>query len=277
MAGPRDAGLYTLRVFGPCTDCAGKACGDNGCGEICGACSDGDYCSLEGTRVTGVQGDACDGAIQVNEYPFRGIYTIGDYSNDYEAADGQCGGLSVTPTVGRDMVLRFISEESAIYTIRTDLEGTTFFNVALYVATGCEDFAATCIAGADGNSNAIESVEVALQRDVPCFVFVDSVSPDETEPVRVEVVGPCLPECPVQQKCEDALCVDRPPGETCAVAIPLTLGESVSGARTMPPKSPTTTPFRRGRTETRRSSPNGEAHRTTRCIASRRWSRGATP
>jgi hypothetical protein len=41
-------GPQTVRVESACTrECAGRECGDDGCGERCGDCADGSFCLAE--------------------------------------------------------------------------------------------------------------------------------------------------------------------------------------------------------------------------------------
>ena len=49
-------GAYTLGVSGPCTpSCAGKQCGDDGCGGSCGSCGAGQTC-IRGTCASATFG-----------------------------------------------------------------------------------------------------------------------------------------------------------------------------------------------------------------------------
>lgn len=47
----------------PCTaDCAGKACGPDGCGGICGTCDDGDSCNVGTGQCVAFCGNSCEGS-----------------------------------------------------------------------------------------------------------------------------------------------------------------------------------------------------------------------
>ncbi len=67
----------------PCTDCtcvpdcAGRACGPDGCGGTCGACETGG-CSTEGQCLApGGGGEACASAVTISALPWEGVYPAG--------------------------------------------------------------------------------------------------------------------------------------------------------------------------------------------------------
>ena len=62
-------------------DCTDKDCGDDGCGNSCGECTDGSLCNTDGLCVEPPQGDNCSNPIAIT-LPLVGLITGIRLTND---------------------------------------------------------------------------------------------------------------------------------------------------------------------------------------------------
>jgi len=90
---------FTVDHYDPCfsADCAGKECGDNGCGDgaLCGTCAWGEVCGA-GTCQDPTLGETCSDPFYVSvsaTESYAGDYDTSYAANDYEKKANDCDGF----------------------------------------------------------------------------------------------------------------------------------------------------------------------------------------
>ena len=196
-------GIYTLTIAleGGCVpDCAGKACGDNGCGGSCGDCGAGEVCKDSGACVpegTGGAGDTCGTAFTVGALPFTAEGDTSDASPDYGYDSGVC-----PPETGgwgqgaNDEVYAFTAPSTGSYAVTL----TGSFDTNLYVITDCADPSGSCLAGdEDACTGCTEELAVTLTAGQAVYVIVDGWSNSSpgggTYTLTISLEGGCVPDC----------------------------------------------------------------------------------
>jgi hypothetical protein len=194
-------GTYTLSIGAPCIPtCDGKACGDNGCGGVCGACAPDDpsaptVCdatSFQCVDPSTVSGANCANPIPVGALPFSSSGNTSGITNDFQFSAGACAGETGAMGGGSaDLVYRFTAEVAGIY----DLQLDTSFDAVLYAASDCAAIDGTCLAASD-NGNP-ESLSVELTAGEMIYLFVDGYSStnNQTGEYTLSIAEPCIPTC----------------------------------------------------------------------------------
>ena len=192
------AGDFTLKIsaYVPdnCTpDCAGLACGDDGCGGYCGLCDTGTFCE-DNQCVGSPLGDSCESAFAVEELPY---YASGDTSGaqaDYSFASGACpgkqGGWGLK---GSDEVYAFKPSSSGTYEIEVNAQ----YDAMVYIVTNCSNIDTSCVIATDNPGTATESIIADLDQDTEYFIIIDywSNSVDGTGEYALTINQSCEAEC----------------------------------------------------------------------------------
>ena len=236
-----NSGTYTLTIDKhqpvDCTaDCAGKTCGPNGCGGLCGLCSGEDVCYPDGTCQPLGGGQTCsepftlEGALPVQASSDTSLTPQSAFSYGSGACPSDSGGGGAA---GKDHVYSFVPPADGNYHI--DLDAS--FDAALYVASDCLDINGTCLDGVDSP----EELTLYLLGGQTYFIFVDGWS-DSTDysgayTLTVDVNNPtCTQQCDGIEcgadscgglcgicgpgtGCASGICVDTALGDTCEMAF----------------------------------------------------------
>jgi len=165
------SGSYSLTIEKGCDpQCEEKECGDDGCGDVCGACSGGFICDEDGQCVdtTIENGNTCENAWTVTMDPtFIGVGDTSDKSDVYDGS--QCVGSGLpNGDDSRDEVWAFTPQETGIYVITVN--PTAGFQAVVYVMETCGDD--------DGNLDCVmgtseEIMSPALMAGTTYHVIVD--------------------------------------------------------------------------------------------------------
>ncbi len=193
-------GAYTLTVDACVPDCAGKACGDDGCGGSCGACQADQRCVTETTcfplpslcEATAAcqavdQGDRCADPVLIDALPFQVTASNAGRFDDHAAPAGACPGLSSATGAGAaDSVYLLTAPADALYQVTY---GSTTSG-ALYVAADCGDLAGTCEGGLTvGANQAAKSLWVPLEAGEPLVLVAEGAG---THTLKIAT---CTPSC----------------------------------------------------------------------------------
>lgn len=172
-------GAYTLTFTAfskpGCTpDCAGKDCGDDGCGGYCGACQGADVCAVDGCVDPSV-GDTCESAIPVGSLPFSVWGDTSYAQDDYAVSSGDCpGSVWSVGDGGVDHVYGF--DVPATGTYQVTLSPTQGFDSALYAVTDCQDIPSSCLGAEDQFGSSPETLQLDLTQNSTVFLVVDAYS-----------------------------------------------------------------------------------------------------
>ena len=188
----------------PCVpDCNGKTCGDDGCGGTCGTCPDGSTCNPIINGCVGGEITGCDSAQNVGALPY---VVDGDTSaavNDFSFANGECPGETIGwGGASNDDVYEFTAPADSDYQFQLKAK----FDSALYVMTGCNDGA--CL-GADEviGSNKTETLTLSLSQDQTVYVVVDGFGnvSNVTGEYTLIIQSICVADC-TNKTCGDDGC-----------------------------------------------------------------------
>ena len=167
-------GEYVLKIDEPCIQqCAGKQCGDDGCGASCGTCPGEQLCTEEGQCVDreAIPGNTCGEAFTVGPLPFTGTGDTSVGEDVYSFPQNACPqSYSGKGAASRDHVYLFNPPADGDYEIKLDAT----FDSALYVATDCAQIDKTCLAGADVSGP--ETLVLNLNAGITFYIFVDGWS-----------------------------------------------------------------------------------------------------
>ena len=156
--------------------CDGVECGDNGCGGSCGSCEGGESC-IAGACIGGgpTDGDTCASAIPITSVPFTHAGTTVEAGSDYGYGAGACPGESTGWGAGSpDLVYVFTAAATGEYTASLT---TSSFDSTLYAATDCGNINGSCLGGDDDIcSSCTESITFSLTAGTTVWVFVDGYS-----------------------------------------------------------------------------------------------------
>ena len=171
-------GPYALTIDRACDpQCEGKACGDDGCGDVCGVCPGGFTCDDEGQciDVTQTPGNSCETALPVTELPFLAAGDTSDNSDVYSGEE--CLGISASSLAegARDEVWAFVPEQSGLYLI--DISGQGDFDPIVYVVSACDGESWTCQKGTDD-----VTMDIALDAGVTYHIIIDGGTDPESPP-----------------------------------------------------------------------------------------------
>jgi len=207
------AGHATLAIAACVPDCAGKACGDDGCGGSCGACQDFGSCVTTSgkcsipfdcpvtTECLALPGDRCESAFVVGELPWSQAQSTAGFYPDYGVGASWCplqpdgSGLRESAGFGAaDVAYAFTAPKTALYRFALDTGWPQVFDASLYLARDCSDIAASCVGGDQRDRN--ERVFANLEGGETVYAIVDgrynfsAQGGDYTLDVR-ECVGSC--------------------------------------------------------------------------------------
>ena len=180
-----DEGSYTLRVDEICfPECAGKECGDDQCGGVCGVCAaPKDICSSEGLCLEPayIDGNTCSGSFEIpgNQPFFEGQADTGEAWNHYRFGDEHCPGFVGKGGASKDQVWRLSSPEAADYRVELIPDG---FDGVLYAVTDCADMQKSCFVTGDGTAGDIINLSLAAGESVYIVVDGDSNEFNESGP-----------------------------------------------------------------------------------------------
>ena len=233
-------------------DCAGKSCGDNGCGGFCGTCTTpGDVCDATGQCTPKGTGDTCSTPFEVNSVPFKAKGDTTGTSNDYSFGDDICPGASNEQGDGSsDQVYAFTPPKSGNYEFIVDSD----FDATLYLVQDCLNIDGTCLAGSEQGSSWIdETFVVYLNAFETVYLMVDGYSNFTNtlgtyELTITSYVKPgCTPDC-VGKSCGDdgcggqcglcqqglacgaqGQCQDPDVGNVCEMATTIKVGDTLTG------------------------------------------------
>jgi len=229
------AGPYELEITpGGCAPaCAGKKCGDDGCGGVCGECADDQTC--ETGQCIDIPTGACPDTITVGPLPYvhNGDTTgsLSELGYSTGACPPESGGWGADAP---EQVYAFKPAASGKHTITLTAE----YDSNLYIVEDCADVDGTCL-GADEQVGAgkAETVTVTLSAGDWVFIVVDGWGADVSgaytltvesgEPPVVE--DTCCdaqegPGCSLNAACQqcvcdqDAFCCDNKWDSLCADA-----------------------------------------------------------
>ncbi len=186
------SGAYTITVqgtdTGSCTPaCAGKACGDDGCGGTCGTCAASDTC-MGGVCAAPGTGDTCTSPFEVGSLPYTAQTTT---ALGYDDVYGDCWPAFTTGGDGStDHIYRLVAPTAGSYTVEVDPDG---WDAILYALSACDALAPPCIAGEDGDGyGGVETLNLDLTAGQEVWIVVDgyTISGDEYGPYSISVTGP---------------------------------------------------------------------------------------
>ena len=241
------SGRYSLRVA-PCVpDCAGKACGGDGCGGSCGACTSVETCdaetlcdkpfpfSCETTRVCEArpEGDVCDNALIAESVPFSVQGSTVPHHNDFSHGAGQCPGDSGSRGGGSpDVVWHFTAPSDALY----HFEVSASWDSTLYLLESCGGSEVTCLAGDQVQKKGGEEIYREMSAGEALFVVVDGGHASDKKhgsyTLDIDVCVPACGEkvcgsdgcggscggCPSTDRCSSGACVPKT-GDSCGESI----------------------------------------------------------
>jgi hypothetical protein len=206
--GGGEEGLYQITVGQPgCQpSCGGKACGDDGCGGVCGTCAGGDVCdpvTFQCVDPANASGNTCANAINVPGAPWSTAGSTTGLTNDYGSVGGACPGIPGTEgEASPDVTYELTPATTGTYTITYTPE----FDGALYVVTDCADVAGTCVAGSEGGNdpNFQEVLAVSLTAGTTYYLIVDGgLQGGASGNYTLDISGVCTPSCAGRQCGED--------------------------------------------------------------------------
>jgi len=194
ISGAAGRGPYVIHVAPPCApSCAGRACGEDGCGGSCGACDPGLLCGPAGACVNpgAIPGNRCEAAFVLETAGLPTVF-VGDtasLSDDLHAPAGACPGLAgAGGAASPDAAHQLTAPAAGTYVVRLEAS----FDGLLYALSDCAAPAASCLAGADAPGLAPEELVLDLEEGQVVFLIVDGFS--NTAPIagpyRLIVDGP---------------------------------------------------------------------------------------
>ena len=210
------AGPYTLQVVAPggCLPaCAGKQCGDDGCGGDCGACPGTEVCMATGQCAIPT-GQTCEGAMPVGPLPFAHDGDTTDATDDYTYAAGACPGAQGGWGLGGpDHAFRFDAPADGAYRFHVTGE----FGPTVYLVTDCGDVNGTCLAGEEAHAAAVE-VQALLTAGAVVYAIVDGWAGGSGPYTLTVEEASCTPECAGAECGDDGCggsCGSCDPGADC--------------------------------------------------------------
>ncbi|MBM4387996.1 MAG: hypothetical protein FJ088_09690, partial [Deltaproteobacteria bacterium] len=234
-------GSYTLSVnCSACeAQCAGKACGPNGCGGLCGNCAAGKTCDLSGASCVDIAANSlCESAKIINHgaLPYTDKGSTAAAEDNYFHPEGACVTGSGLPDAGlgaRDVAYTITPGKSELFKISMT---ETDFQKLVYIAEDCNDLFSSCLIAQDMLDSG--EMKVALKGGVKYYMIIDGYDGYEAGEftLSVESLGACVPDCAgkecggdgcfgtcggcdVNQECgKDGKCVDKSKNDQCANA-----------------------------------------------------------
>jgi len=175
-----EKGSFTLSVeeLSCEAQCAGKTCGDDKCGDVCGTCDESAMCAQNFLCVEKAPNDTCATALAIPaltaDAPFQHSGSTLGANPDYVLPDGVCedGPAAITGGAGNDVVYVYTAPENQTV-LFSFLDFATDFNSNLYVVANCSDYGLFCKAAVDSPVNGKESVVVDLAKNQTVFIIVD--------------------------------------------------------------------------------------------------------
>ena len=172
-------GEYTLRIHKVCVpQCENKACGDNGCGGVCGTCvAPADVCGADHTCLNPGEttGSSCGVPFAVGALPFVGSGDTSEAYNHYSFGDDFCPGFVGKGGASKDQVWYLKAEDAGSYIITL----TGAFQAALYAVSDCADINGTCLGASDDRDTERLSVELSGGESV--YIIVDGASNEQNQ------------------------------------------------------------------------------------------------
>jgi hypothetical protein len=226
-----DHGTYGLTISEPCVpDCLNKTCGDDGCGEICGACDAGLICSEAGVCAVAPTGDACNDPLIITDVPYTHEGDTSEYGNDFYYEEGDCPGVEYGWGKGsNDVVYAFSPSKTDLY----ELHVQAAFDTTIYVSSSCDTLADNCIQAADEPVSG-EWISMWLSEGQTYFIVVDGYGnlSSPSGPFTFSLSPACIPacegkncgddgcgglcgECMKGSFCNDQSICEGKPGDTC--------------------------------------------------------------
>ena len=239
-------GGYTLTVKpytnpGCAPACAGKTCGPDGCGGMCGICTNpGHVCTGVGTCAPAGTGESCQMPFEVKTVPFSASADTTGASNVMSYENDVCEGSDMKQGAGSsDHIYAFTPLQSTNYALVVDSD----FDATLYLVTDCADVSGSCLAGSDAGASWVDEKIVAyLKAGETYYAIVDgysnfsNIAGTYTLDIDVYSKPGCTPKCQGKscgddgcggkcgvcgdlEACVADQCVDTSEGDTCAAAI----------------------------------------------------------
>ena len=176
---PGEGGEFTLDIAPvECTpNCAGKSCGDDGCGSQCGQCAGDEVCTDAGQCVTVPSNDTCLAATQITTLPYADEGTLFGASADYSVSPNSCvgGPTSATYGAGPDVAYRYTADATKTVKFSFD-QGFTDFITYLFAVSDCEDLSDSCVASPVSASPGGSVLLVPMQAGESVFIIVSGWS-----------------------------------------------------------------------------------------------------
>lgn len=192
-----EQGPYLFTVDEPCVaECAGKSCGDDGCGNACGpGCQSGELClPAEGQCAAA---DTIPGNTCANPLAMAGLTVSGDTSvlTNVVTTQSSCpkgqGDAAKAPVDGdltADAVFSFTASVDGLHTLDFATTGSGQ-PTTITVTTSCDDLATTCI-GSSGDLFSNGDLQVSLAKGTTYFIVVDGNFANNQGPFELVVVEP---------------------------------------------------------------------------------------
>ena len=198
---------YVLDVTGCVPNCAGKSCGDDGCGGSCGTCGSTYTCS-SGTCVK--QGDSCVYPYVVGALPYSGYCTTtSTTTNEFSFAAGQCSGVNGGYGASSpDKVFKFVVPATGYYRIAS----TASFTGVQYVTSDCTSPGAGCIeADYAAGGTEREIVRSFTAGTTVYLVFDGSTSASQYGTCNLTIEAGCnsSADCASTQYCSAGKCLTK--------------------------------------------------------------------
>lgn len=168
--------------------CEGKACGDDGCGGVCGTCNyPTDICTsaFECVAPESITGNVCAAARPVTTFPYAGDGDTSMTTNTYVHDEGQCPGWVAKGMGSNDEVWRVVADEAGSYRVTVIPEG---WDAAVFAVADCALRASSCLAASD--TQGVEWLTLELDAGEAAFVVIDGTENtlNDAGPYRLEVV-----------------------------------------------------------------------------------------
>ncbi|MEC9071844.1 MAG: hypothetical protein VX938_05665, partial [Myxococcota bacterium] len=213
-------GTYTLSVGEPCApNCAGKTCGDDGCGASCGECdpfaADGltacDEAVGQCFDPATIPGATCTNPFEFGTAPGSVQGDTSNLPNTYAIGANECPGKSsAAGEASKDAAYVFTPQTTGTYTVTLESD----FDALLYVVEDCGNIPGTCLGGSDNIGT--ETIVAKMEAGNSYFIIVDGWSnySDLNGPFTLSISEPCIPSCDGKE-CGDDGC-----GTVCGVCDP---------------------------------------------------------
>ncbi len=197
-------------IQGCCTpSCAGKVCGDDGCGGTCGPCKPGEVCGAGMCIPPPVEADTCDNLPSIT-LPYSHVGSTTGLENDYAAPQNACGQASDLGLYAPDAAYRYQATKDGVIGISLTKAS---FDAAVYVVTDCKNPKYTCEVGVYSIGSQLGPIYADVVAGQDYFIIIDGDGVDGGA-YQLDVTD-CVPQC------QGKACGSDGCGKQCGECLPL--------------------------------------------------------